>query len=183
MAEAEIVFLNGLQNALGSPFFDRFFELVTHLGDGGVFWIILTVVFLCFKKTRVMGICMGMSLLLGLIFGNLIMKNLFQRTRPFYYDSASVGLEDLLIDEPHDYSFPSGHTLASFNGAISIFLHNKKWGAAALVLAALIAFSRLYLFVHFPTDILGGILLAAACSLVSYYIMKHFLSERELAKT
>jgi len=183
MAEAEIVLLNGLQSVLRCTFCDKFFEIITHLGDAGIFWIILTVIFLCFKNTRKMGICMAFSLILGLITGNLIMKNLFARTRPFYYDSASVGLEDLLIKEPHDYSFPSGHTLASFNGAISIFLHNKKWGVAALVLAALIAFSRLYLFVHFPTDILGGILLATACSLVSYYIVKRFLAKRELTKT
>ena len=79
-------------------------------------------------------------------------------------------------------SFPSGHTLGSFNGAISIFLYNKKWGTAALVLATLIAFSRMYVYVHFPTDIIGGILLATGCAILSYYILKRFVPERYLAK-
>ncbi len=183
MAQFEIQILNGIQNLLGCKFCDVLFETITHLGDAGLFWIILAVVLLFFKKTRKTGICMGLALVLGLIFGNLILKNVFQRMRPFYYDSALISPETLLIDIPHDYSFPSGHTLASFNAALAIFWNNKKWGVPALVLAALIAFSRLYLFVHFPTDILGGILLAFACSLASFYIIKRFISKRDIANT
>ncbi len=183
MAQFELGFLNGLQNAIGCSFCDKLFTLITHLGDAGIFWIALAVVFLFFKKTRRMGICMGIALVLGLIFGNGILKNVFQRTRPFYYEGAAITKEILLIGIPSDYSFPSGHTLASFNAAFAILFHNKKWGAGALVLAALIAFSRMYLFVHFPTDILGGILLAAICATASFYIMKRFLPENDVAKS
>jgi undecaprenyl-diphosphatase len=183
LVDFEIGILNGIQNLIGCKFCDVLFELITHLGDAGLFWIAVAVVLLFFKKTRRVGVNMGLALILGLIFGNLIMKNLFQRARPYTHEEIAMIKESmLLIKTPSDFSFPSGHTLGSFNGAISIFLYNKKWGVAALCLATLIAFSRMYLFVHFPTDIIGGILLAAGCSILSYYILERFVPQRYLAK-
>ena len=108
----------------------------------------------------IMGIIATNSIFL-LVNGNIIFK--FTVTWIFTLNIP------LLIPNPHDFSFPSGHTLASFEAAIIIFLHNKKWGSLSLVLAALMAFSRMYLFVHFPTDIIGGIVLATIISIIVYY--------------
>ena len=181
MTALEISFLNGLQQTIGNSFFDVFFKLITHLGDAGIFWIILTVALLCFKKTRKIGLGMGIALAFGLVFGNILLKNLIARARPFTHEEALIHAEDLLVSMPRDYSFPSGHTLASFSCATVIFAYNKKWGIPAYILAALIAFSRMYLFVHFPTDILGGLVLSFACAFASIYILKRFWPERNTA--
>ncbi len=95
------------------------------------------------------------GMLTGLIIGNLILKNLVARERPCWIDSDIL----MLISIPEDYSFPSGHTLASTISAVILMQEDKKLGIPAVILAVLIAFSRMYLFVHFPTDILGGLLL------------------------
>ncbi len=104
----------------------------------------------------------GLMILLALLFSflltNLVLKPLVARTRP--YDIAQV---KLLVERLSDYSFPSGHTSASFAAAVAIWFWDRKWGALAILLAALIAFSRLYLYVHFPTDILGGIVVGVLC--------------------
>jgi len=160
--ELEILYaINNIHNVV----LDKIMVGITTLGNGGIFWIALAIFLICIKKTRKCGFLMLISMLLGLIIGNGILKNLIARDRPCWIDPNIP----LLIPNPHDYSFPSGHTLASFEAAIMIFLHNKKWGAISLVLAALIAFSRMYLFVHFPTDILGGIVLGTLISISVYY--------------
>ena len=107
---------------------------------------------------------MLVSMGLGLILGNGILKNLIARERPCWIDLNIP----LLIPNPHDFSFPSGHTLASFEATVMIYLHNKKWGRISFVLAILISFSRMYLFVHFPTDILCGAALGALISILVY---------------
>jgi len=152
-------------NNIHNPVLDKIMVGITTLGNGGIFWIALSIFLMCIKKTRKCGFLMAISMLLGLIIGNGILKNIIARQRPCWIDNSIP----LLVPNPHDFSFPSGHTLASFEAAIMIFLHNKKWGSISLVLAILIAFSRLYLFVHFPTDILGGIVLAAIISISVYY--------------
>ena len=151
MMGAEFEILYWIQS-LRSPWLDGFMRAVTSLGDGGIFWILLGGVLLCFKKTRRVGVCLLVSLGIGYLTGNLLLKNLIGRSRPCWVDSGVT----LLIESPKDYSFPSGHTLASFEGAVSVWLFNWKWGNWLLVLAVLVAVSRLYLFVHFPSDVLGG---------------------------
>lgn len=140
---------------LHRPWLDAVMILITSLGNGGFVWVALGVLFLCFKKTRRMGMAMAISLVLGLLVGNVCIKNLVARSRPCWIRPEV----EMLISVPKDFSFPSGHTMASFEGAMSIWYCHKKWGAAALILAGLIACSRMYLFVHFPTDILAGLLL------------------------
>lgn len=165
--EFEFVFLHWLQE-WREPWLDLCMKAVTFLGNGGWFWILLGVLFLCRKNTRKMGMGMLLSLLLGFLVGNILLKNLIARPRPCWLEPGVA----LLIPVPQDYSFPSGHTLASVEGALSIFWYNKKWGIAALILAALIAFSRMYLFVHFPTDILGGVCLGIVCTwIVNQWIL------------
>ncbi len=146
-----LLFLQGLHNTV----LDFFFSMVTHLGDGGIVWIAACVIMLCTKKYRKWGVLFALSLLCCFIIGNVALKNLVARPRPCWVNTDI----SLLIKNPKDYSFPSGHSMIGFAGALSVWYANKKWGIAALVLAAVIAFSRLYLFVHYPTDVFLGTLI------------------------
>lgn len=157
---------------------DKIMIFFTNLGDAGIFWIVLALILVCIKKTRKCGIFMLISMIIGVIIGNGIIKNLVQRSRPCWIDTSIP----LLIPNPSDYSFPSGHTLASFEAAVMIFLFNKKWGIASLLLALVIAFSRLYLFVHFPTDVLAGAILGTIISLGVFYGAKKILEKKALEK-
>jgi len=151
-------------NNLHNPILDKIMIAITSLGNAGLIWIGIAVGLLFGKKTRKCGILMLISLALGLIIGNGFLKNIIARERPCWIDENIK----LLIPRPDDYSFPSGHTLASFEAAVMIYLHNKKWGIISLILAVAIAFSRMYLFVHFPTDILVGMILGTGISLAVY---------------
>ena len=153
----EFGLLQRLHDALQCDFLDFLMPLITKLGDGGIFCIAVAVLLLCFKKTRRAGVMMGIALLCGFVCGNLCLKNVFARTRPYDLPGAEV---TLLVAKLSDYSFPSGHTLACFEMASVLMLtHRKSLGWPTLVIASAVAFSRLYLFVHYPTDVLAGALL------------------------
>jgi len=160
----EIQILDWLYS-LHSPVMDRIMIFITSLGDGGIFWIAAAVLLLFSKKTRRWGIAMGVAMLLGFIIVNLGVKPLVHRTRPY----EVKGLEELLIKRPSDYSFPSGHTQVSFAAAWIWYVMDRRAGIFALLLAVVIAFSRMYLYVHYPTDILAGFLCG---SLWAYLAMR-----------
>lgn len=151
---------------LHTPILDKIMVGVTTLGDGGIFWIVTAIMMLLFKKTRKCGATVLLTMAICYVVGNIGIKNLIQRPRPCSLDPAV----QLLIAIPKEYSFPSGHTLHSFAAATSIFLQYRKPGITALVLASVIAFSRMYLFVHFPTDILGGMILGIGMAILVYKI-------------
>lgn len=154
-----------IQENLRFTWMNGFWKLITHLGDGGIFWILLSLVLLIPKKTRKAGLVAGCSLLLGALFTNLTLKPLVDRVRPYDYSDAIIPLGRI----PYESSFPSGHTCASFACAlIYVRMLPKKYGIPLVVLAALIALSRLYLCVHFPTDVIGGFLVALFSSMVVY---------------
>lgn len=161
-------FLLFLQEHLRTAFGDFFFPLVTHLGDAGIVWIALGLSLLIPKKTRRCGLAVLIALAVTFVVGNVVMKNLIARPRPFivYPDI------ELLIAPPSGFSFPSGHSSSSFAAATALFCFYKKPGIAALVLAALIAFSRMYLFVHYPTDVLTGIMLGIFMALAVCCMMR-----------
>lgn len=154
---------------------DKIMIFITNLGDAGIIWILLALILICIKKTRKCGILILISMACGLIIGNGILKNLIARGRPCWIDTDML----LLIPNPKDFSFPSGHTLASFETTTMIFLYNKKYGIISTILAVLIAFSRLYLFVHFPTDVLGGAILGIVISLLVYKISEKIKIENK----
>ena len=140
-------------------------QLITHLGDAGIIWIILTIVMLLIPKTRKSGVIMAAALIVDVILCNVILKNLIARVRPYDVNTAV----QLLVAKPKDFSFPSGHTAASFASVTALYLAGeKKLWKIALVLAVLIAFSRLYLYVHYPTDVLGGIITGAIAGYIGY---------------
>lgn len=166
----ELNILNFIRENIANPVLDTIMPIITKFGDGGIFWIALAVVFLIFKKTRKMGLCMGLALLMGFITGNLLLKNIVARIRPYDLNPEI----ELLVKHLSDFSFPSGHTLASFEAATAIFINNKKWGIPALVLAFLIALSRIYLYVHYPTDVLAAIILGVGFAIISCKIINKY---------
>ena len=150
----EFNLLDQIQQHLANDFLNALVPRISSLGDAGLIWIALSILLLLFPKTRKAGLASGIALLFMLITGNMILKPLVARLRHFTVNTAV----ELLIPPPTDFSFPSGHTYASFASASVIFRNNRKIGIPALILASLIAFSRLYLYVHYPTDVLFGIL-------------------------
>ncbi len=148
----EFAFLDGLQT-LRTSFLDDFMVFVSSLGDRGGIWILLTMVLLVIPKYRRAGIVLACGLLIDLLLCNLLLKPLVARPRPCDVNT----MMEYLIDRPHGWSFPSGHTAASFASASSLLFAKCRLWIPCTVLAVLIAFSRLYLYVHFPTDVLGGI--------------------------
>lgn len=154
----DLPILEWIAENLWCGFLDAVMPVITLLGDAGIFWIAVAVVMLLIPKYRKTGLGMGIALIMGLLVCNVTMKPLFARIRPYDYQLLHFGKEiQLLIEAQHDFSFPSGHTLASFEAATVIAINNKKLGIPALILACLIAFSRLYLYVHYPTDVLFSV--------------------------
>ncbi len=166
MIELEFKVLDFIQEFLKCPFLDFLVPKITALGNGGIIWIIAAIVLLATKKYRRGGIALATGLALVLLIGNVTLKPLIARTRPF---DLIEGIE-LLIASPRDFSFPSGHTLSSVVAAAILTMTDKRFGYIAIPLSILIAFSRLYLYVHFPTDILGGVLFGAIISGIVYLI-------------
>ncbi len=153
-------------NGIHSEILDKIMVGITYLGEKGIFWIALSIILLFNAKTRKCGIFMLISMIIGLIVGNGLLKNIVARQRPCWIDDTIK----LLVANPKDFSFPSGHTLASFEAAISILLFNKKWGIVATIVAIMIGFSRLYLFVHFPTDVLAGAVLGTIIAILVHFV-------------
>lgn len=171
----ELGLLNFIQNHLRNPVLDVMFSYVTRLGDGGIFWIALSLLLIIFKRTRKIGITMALSILIGFVVGNLLLKNIFARTRPYDINTEI----QLLVGKPHDFSFPSGHTLVSVESAVSVFLYNKRWGTAAIITAALVALSRLYLYMHYPTDVLFGAILGVLTAFAAFIATNKIYSKRK----
>mgnify|MGYP003571522005 CR=1 FL=1 len=163
-------------NNIHTDLLDKVMIGITYLGEKGIFWIGIAIILLFFKKTRKCGIFMLISMAIGVIIGNGIIKNLVARPRPCWIDESI----NLLISNPKDFSFPSGHTLASFEAAITILLHNKKWGIAAILLAICVGISRLYLFVHFPTDVLAGAILGTIIAIAVYFVSKKVIASKQM---
>lgn len=152
-----------MQEALRSPLMNALMVFITRLGDAGAIWIVLGIALCVPRKTRVAGIAVLLALVIQGLIGQVILKPWIGRLRPFH---VVEGLQNLVAIG--GYSFPSGHTGSSFAAAAAIWRTvSPRAGAAALVLAALIGFSRMYAGVHFPTDVLVGMLLGCVCGIVS----------------
>lgn len=162
--------LHWIADHLQTPFLDPVMIFFTFLGEVGIVWILLGVLLLYRPRFRRAGAAILIALLLSLLLCNILLKNAVHRPRPFQLEEVT-----LLISPPGEFSFPSGHASSSFAAATALFCLHKKGGAATLCLAALIAFSRLYLFVHFPSDVLCGSVVGIVCGLLSSYVFSRFL--------
>lgn len=166
----EFSFLYALQE-LNNAFLDPIMIFVSTLGNSGFIWIVITVILFFTKKYRECAVAMAVALLLSLLICNITLKNLFERSRPFWIDEQVI----IKIKEPPDFSFPSGHTFSSFAAAVTLLFYHRKMGVAALLLAFTIAFSRLYLFLHFPTDVLASIVLGSATAVLATFLVRKFI--------
>ena len=157
-----------IQDSVRGGFLTPVMKLITHLGDKGIFWILLTLALLILRKTRPLGVICAVSMVVGLIVTNLIIKNWVARIRPY---EVIQGLE-CIVGKESDFSFPSGHTTNSLACAWVLFRKApKKWGVPALVLAILIALSRLYVGVHDPTDVLGGAVIGICSACLALWLV------------
>ena len=156
----DLPILEWLQANLQCGFLDFIMPIITLFGEGGIFWIAWAVILLIIPKTRKVGLSMIFALLLGLLVCNVTLKPLVARIRPYDLQEQDFGIYiNLLIERQHDFSFPSGHTIASFEAAVVLLKNSRKMGIPALILAILVSFSRLYLYVHYPSDVLVSVVL------------------------
>ncbi len=156
----DFLIIDFIREKLSCGFLDILLTAVSTLGNKGLVWIAAAVIMLIWKKYRRCGATLLSSLATGAIIGNLLLKNIFQRERPCWIND---GIE-MLINIPSDYSFPSGHTLSAVAAAVTVYHFNKKTGVLFWIFAVLTAFSRLYLYVHFPTDVIVGAIIGAAAA-------------------
>jgi undecaprenyl-diphosphatase len=184
MAEGfDLPILDWIAENIHCAFLDTVMPLITMLGDAGIFWIALSVLFLLFPKYRKIGLGMGAALLMGVLVCNVTMKPLFARIRPYDYQLEHFGRTiQLLVATPHDFSFPCGHTLASFEAATVLLINNRKLGIPAMILAVLIAFSRLYLYVHYPTDVIFSVFMGIGFAFLGNFLVKKGFAAYEAKK-
>ena len=155
-----------------------FFYFMTLLGDKGIFWIVIALLMLLVlpKHYRKVGFAMAIALILSVIFCNLILKHAFERSRPFWIDDSFENLFGY-FDTIDDYSFPSGHASASVAAAVAIRMWKTWEGNVAIIVAALISFSRIYLTVHYPSDVIVSCAMGVVFGIASYYITKAILDK------
>lgn len=164
LQQTDLSILLWIQNHLRMDFMTGFWKVVTFLGDYGWFWIVLGIGFIIYRKTRFVGVSVMLSLVIEALITNVFIKNWIARIRPYNYSSEVI----LLVSEQVDFSFPSGHSGASFAAAyICIRMLPGKYGVPLFVLAILISFSRLYVGVHFPSDVLGGIIIGLGSGMLT----------------
>ena len=165
-----------IQEYIRQDWMEGFWKGITMLGDSGWFWIALSLLLMVPRQTRWIGITSLAAIVIGALITNVTLKNLVARTRPY---EVVEGLA-LLIEKQSDYSFPSGHTCASFAAAgVYWRMLPKKFGIPLVILAAMIAFSRLYVGVHYPTDVLAGLLIGLFAAWAARHMQKYVRSHRK----
>lgn len=159
-------------------FLDTLMTVLSYMGEKGAVWVILGLGLLIPKKTRPTGAMVLCAMLMGLLLGEIGLKNIVCRPRPF----VTFPELPMNIPAPSGFSFPSGHTSSSFAAASVIAIRHKKFAIPALLLAALIAFSRLYNCVHYPTDVICGALFGLALAAVTCAVFKRLGWDEVLSK-
>ena len=155
--------LHFMNNYLHNGFFDNVMPSFSALGDRGLIWICFAALLLSFPRYRKYVPFLLLSLLLSYVIGEILIKPWVCRIRP-----CNIEIVPMLIVRPHDFSFPSAHSMTSFSAAVFLWNTHRKVGRVALVMATCIAFSRLYLFVHFPSDVLIGSVLGGVIGYLTY---------------
>ncbi len=163
-----------IQNNFHFPLIDKIMILFTTAGNWGLIWIIISILLLLNKKTRNIGIVTLIALFLSAIFVEVLLKNIIQRPRPF----IAFPSFHILVSKPNSFSFPSGHTASSFAVGYVLVNYFKKFSLLIWLVAILIAFSRLYLALHFPSDLIGGVVLGLICGKLSLYFYNQCIKDK-----
>ncbi len=163
-----------VQEYIRNPVLSAIFVPFTRSGDGGILLMIIGIVLTAIKKTRKTGIVFLVSLAAGYLINDIILKNIFERSRPF----TSIEQLETLIRQPVSFSFPSGHTATTFSCAVSLLYMNRRYGIFAILYAVLMAFSRVYVGVHYPTDILCGAMVGILTSTLVVFIFRRIWLKR-----
>ena len=165
-----------LVEKLWNPVLDAIMVFITHLGDDGIFWLVLAAVLLIFKKTRKLGVLLLLGLGVASVINNLVLKQIFERPRPFNFTGWPEGFvfPNPLIEKPDSFSFPSGHTSSSLGAATPLLIKaKKKLGIPIFVLAVLVGFSRVYVHVHYPTDVIVGAIVGIVSGIIAVVAFKY----------
>jgi len=183
---SELPILNALQS-IHNPVLDWIMIAFSFICEHGEIWIAAGVIMLIFKRTRRGGIMLLASLAIGFLVTNLTIKPLFARTRPYDMTQFAMVTRDQIAaigaKIPKDLSFPSGHATASFASAFALLFFDKKhFGFEALAVAIIIAFSRLYLYIHYPTDILAGLLIGLAAAVIVFFVTRFIFKKIDQRK-
>ncbi len=159
----------------GQTWLNYIMKYVTYIGEFGAGAIVCALVLLIFKKTRWAGVAVAIALILDLLVVNVVLKLSVNRARP-WQTYPDLGFQEfhfsIGVREPSDSSFPSGHTAALFAAAVALTMFYKVKGLPALAVALLVALSRIYLCMHYPSDVLGGMVIGSACGVAGYFLMK-----------
>lgn len=165
-----------MQENLRCAFLDGFAWVLSTCFEAGLLWIVLCIALFIFRKTRPLSVAVTIAIVLTFLIGELALKNTVCRPRPCLIDPSV----SLAVPVPNSYSFPSGHTGSSFAAATALFCFSKKWGIPCLAVATIVGLSRMYLFVHYPTDVLVGVLLGTFAAVVTFLVMKKYGLDKRL---
>ena len=166
LTQIDFTILDYIRQHLTNPFADKFMTIITHLGDYGLLWIVLCIILMIIPRTRKSGYALAIAMIAGLVICNLLIKNIIARPRPFVINELPI-----IINAPMGYSFPSGHSSNSFIAATVIAMRYQKFAIPVYILAGLIAISRVYLYVHYPSDVIAGATIGSA---IAYAVVKIF---------
>lgn len=178
--------LNFIQETFRCAFMDVVMAIFSYIGEAGAIWLLAGIALLLFRKTRAAGIMLLTAMALGFLIGEIGIKNIVCRVRPFYFNTDLV----MNIHAPSGYSFPSGHSCSSFAAAFVLWYRFKEkhfvrqwWvGIAAYAVAILIAFSRLYNYVHYPSDVLAGVVLGTLFALLTVVVFRKLHWDEKLSR-
>ena len=175
--DTEFAILNYIQENYKNLMFDNISRILAFVGEMSMIWIVFTVICFFVKKYRRMSISLSADLLFNLIAGNIILKKIVARPRPCTLNTTV----ELITKVPLDTSFPSGHTLYAFGAATIIFIYNKWLGIIAYIFAIIMGLSRMYAYVHFPTDVLFGAIFGILFAITSYILEQMIFGKRTKA--
>lgn len=173
--EIDFMVLDYIREHLRNGFLDNIMPIVTSFGNMGMIWVVVALIISAKAKYRKCSITMMLGMIAGVILGNFVVKNIVRRERPCWINEIG----DMLIANPQDFSFPSGHTMSSFIAATILCYYDKRLGIPSFSVAILIAFSRMYLYVHFPTDIIGGALLGVGIAIMTISLTNKYIFDRK----
>jgi undecaprenyl-diphosphatase len=160
--------LHIISKKMKNKYFDKFMPIITSLGNLGIIWVAIAIILLFDKQDKTIGGVVILTLIIGSLIGEGMIKHIVRRIRPCNKQNNIA----LLISKPISYSFPSGHTLSSFAAAEVLSMYFTNYKMIFITIAFLIALSRIYLYVHYPTDVIAGILIGIFCSKFIFIILQ-----------